>query len=196
MLNKYRWIIIALWLVSLTACAAPTAPVPTAAPAAATSVPALSTTTSPSTAATTAPTTAFTATSAAAASGAQVPNSCNDLVSLVGTYMGGVATTKSLGSPNHLSCEYANANASTIIVVNIGVGGTAANFAALKASSAQGGRTVTSVSGLGTEAFSVSKNNVPAGLSVLSANGLLYVVNSNLPIAQDQSLMEQLMKLP
>ena len=194
---KFRLLVFILGLVSLTACAAPAAPTATSAPVAATSVPTLSpTNTSPSTVATTAPTRAFTATSAAAASGAKVPNSCNDLVSLVGTYMGGVATTKSLGSPQHLSCEYANANASAIIVVNIGVGGTDANFAALKSTSAQGGRTVTSVSGLGTQAFSVSKNNVPAGLSVFSAQGLIYVVNSNLPIAQDQSLMEQLMKLP
>jgi hypothetical protein len=114
---------------------------------------------------------------------------------LVGAYTGGVATTKSLGSPQHLSCEFANASASAIVIVNIGVGGSAAAFDALRAASAQGGRTVTSISGLGASAFSVSKNNVPAGVSVLTAQGLVYVVTSNLPIAQDEALIEQLMKL-
>jgi hypothetical protein len=110
--------------------------------------------------------------------------------------MGGVATTKSLGVPQHLSCEFANANASTIIVVNIGVGGTAANFDTLRSTSGKGGRTVTSISGLGVSAFSVSKNDVPAGISVLTDQGLVYVVNSNISLAQDKSLIEQLMKLP
>ena len=103
--------------------------------------------------------------------------------------------TKSLGSPQHLSCEFANANASTIVIVNIGAGGTAAAFDALRATSAQGGRTVTSISGLGSSAFSVSKNNVPAGVSVLTTQGFVYVVESNLPIAQDEALIKQLMNL-
>jgi hypothetical protein len=114
---------------------------------------------------------------------------------LVGAYVGGVATTKALGSPQHLSCEFANANASTIIIVNIGVGGTAAAFDALRVTSAQGGRTVTPISGLGMSAFSVSKGNVPAGVAVLTAQGLVYDVNSNLPIAQDEALIKQLMAL-
>jgi hypothetical protein len=137
----------------------------------------------------------LTAAPAATNTGAQVPSSCSAIVSLVGAYTGGVATTKSLGSPQHLSCEFANANASNIVIVNIGVGGTVAAFDTLRATSAQGGRTVTSISGLGASAFSVSKNNVPAGVSVLTAQGLVYVVNSNLPIARDEALIEQLMKL-
>ena len=141
------------------------------------------------------PSSVFTATPGEAGTGAQVPSSCSAIVSLVGAYTGGVATTKSLGSPQHLSCEFANAKATVIVIVNIGVGGTAAAFDALRATSAQGGRTVTSISGLGASAFSVSKNNVPAGVSVLTAQGLVYVVNSNLPIAQDEALIEQLMKL-
>ena len=54
---------------------------------------------------------------------------------------------------------------------------------------------MTPISGLGSSAFSVSKNNVPAGVSVLTAQGLVYVVNSNLPIAQDEALIGQLMQL-
>jgi hypothetical protein len=168
------------------------APVPTAVPAAtkpaATSVP-------PSPGPSATPTSAVAATPAAAGAGAQVPSSCDAIASLVGAYMGGVATTRSLGRPQHLSCEFANSQATTIIIVNIGVGGTPAAFDALRATSAQGGRTVTPVSGLGVSAFSVSKNNVPAGVAVLTAQGLVYDVNSNLPIAQDEALIEQLMAL-
>ena len=210
MLSRFRLLILVLFLVSLTACAAPPAPsstsVPVATPVAsvATSVPVATTSvpiptltnTPPSTAAAGTPTSAPTAASGAAATGGQVPNACSDLVKLVGSYMGGVATTKSLGSPQHLSCEFANSNASTIIVVNIGVGGTVANFDALRTSSGKNGRTVTTISGLGASAFSVSKNGVPAGVSVLTDQGLVYVVNSNLPIDQDQALILQLMKLP
>jgi len=198
MLGKFRWVIIALCLVSLTACAAPAAPTATSVPVTATIAPINTPTSVPTTlAATVTPTIVSTAvTSGAAAGGATVPDSCNALESLIDPYIGGVATTKSLGVPQHLSCEFANADASTIIVVNIGVGGTPAAFDALRSSSAKDGRTVTEISGLGVSAFSVSKNNVPAGVSVLSDQGIVYVVNSNLPIAQDQSLIEQLMKLP
>lgn len=198
MLGKFRWLILSLWLVSLTACATPAAPTATSVPVAATSEPLSTLTSVPTTlAAAVTPTIVSTAvTSGAAAGGVTVPNSCKALESLIDTYMGGVATTKSLGVPQHLSCEFANTDASIIIVVNIGVGGTPAAFDALRSSSAKGGRTVTEISGLGVSAFSVSKNNVPAGVSVLTDQGLVYVVNSNLPIAQDQSLIEQLMKLP
>ena len=133
---------------------------------------------------------------AAASTGSQVPGSCDAIASLVGTYIGGVATTKSLGSPQHLSCEFMNTNASTIAIVNIGAGGTAAAFDNLRTISAQGGRTVTPISGLGTSAFSVSKNNVPAGVSVLTDQNFVYVVETNLPIAQDEALIRQLMNLP
>jgi hypothetical protein len=197
MLSKFRWLILILLLASLTSCATSASPTPITTAVAPTSGPTpIPTSTPPSTVAAVTPSSVFTATVAAAGTGAHVPNSCTALVSLVDTYIGGVATTKSLGSPQHLSCEFANANASNIIIVNIGVGGTATSFDALKSTSAKGGRTVTSITGLGTSAFSVSKNNVPAGISVLTAEGLVYVVNSNLSIAQDQSLIEQLMKLP
>jgi hypothetical protein len=115
---------------------------------------------------------------------------------LVGTYMGGVATTKSLGAPQHLSCEFANASASTIVIVNIGTGGTAAAFAVLQSTSAQGGRTVTPIDGLGASAFSVSKNGKTAGVSVLTDQNFVYVVESNLSLDQDEALIKQLMQLP
>jgi len=179
-----------------TTSSTPTA-APTAVPVATTREPKRNLTSIPPTAVTAGtPSSELTAASGAAGTGGKVPNSCNAIVSLVGAYMGGgVATTKSLGAPQHLSCEFANANASTIVIVNIGVGGTAAAFDTLRATSAQGGRTVTSISGLGSSAFSVSKNNVPAGVSVLTTQGFVYVVESNLPIAQDEALIKQLMKL-
>jgi hypothetical protein len=176
----------------LAACAPKTTPapkptaVPTVAPTAAPAATAVSAATAVATAA---------ATAGATGAGAKVPAACSDIVALVGTYMGGVASTKSLGTPQHLSCEFANSNASTIVIVNIGAGGTPAAFESLRTTSAQGGRTVTAISGLGTEAFSVSKGNVPAGVAVLTAQGLVYDVNSNLPIAKDEALIKDLMKL-
>lgn len=186
MLRRFRWLILILGLVTLTACAMLASPIPTSIPVAATSESTLLATSSVST-----------ATSAAtAAMGGQVPSSCSALESLVGAYIGGVATTQSLGSAQHLSCEYANAKASNIIIVDIGAGGTSASFDALRTSSAKGGRTVTAISGLGASAFSVSKNGIPAGVSVLTAQGFVYVVESNLSIDQDESLIKQLMLLP
>ncbi len=132
----------------------------------------------------------------AASASAQVPSSCNAIASTVGAYIGGVGTTKSLGSPQHLSCEFMNTSATTLAIVNIGAGGTTAAFDNLRTISAQGGRTVTPISGLGSSAFSVSKNNIPAGVSVLTDQGFVYVVESNLPIAQDEALIKQLMSLP
>ena len=195
--SRFRWLILTLWFLSLTACATPSVPKPTSVPVATTSEPTLTLTSLPPSAVVTeTPSSVFTATSGATGTGAQVPNSCSALESLVGSYIGGIATTKSLGSPQHLSCEFANANASTIVIVNIGVGGTVAAFDTLRSTSAKGGRTVTSISGLGASAFSVSKNGVPTGVSVLTAQGLVYVVESNLSIDRDESLIEQLMKLP
>ncbi len=202
MMRKFCWLIFALCLVSLTACASKAATNPPSVPAAATPVvknapPHAPTNTAAAAAPTEAATaaSAATATSGAAAAGGQVPGSCDDLVKLVGSYMGGVATTKSLGKPQHLSCEFANAAASTIIIVDIGVGGTPAAFDQLRATSALGGRTVTSIDGLGVSAFSVSKGGKTAGVSVLTAQGLVYVVESILSLDQDVALIKQLMAL-
>jgi len=183
MLRSLRSFTLILWLVALTACGSGAASTPTLASSAST-LPAQK------------PTSAVAANSGAAGAGGQVPGSCDDLVTLVGTYMGGVAMTKSLGTPQHLSCEFANANASTIIVINIGAGGTASAFDALRSTSAQGGRTVETIDGLGASAFSVAKNGKPAGISVLTDQGLLYDVNSNLSLDKDEALIKQLMNLP
>jgi hypothetical protein len=186
---------------TLLACAisSPLAPAPTSTPVAtapAATAPAATSAPASSVPAAT-PSSASTATAAVGAStGGQVPSSCGAIASIVGGYMGGVATTKSLvGAPQHLSCEFANAKATTLIVVNIGAGGTAAAFDTLRTISAKGGRTVTPINGLGVSAFSVSKGGVPAGVAVLTAQGFIYDVNSNLPIAQDQALIQQLMQL-
>lgn len=128
---------------------------------------------------------------------AQVPTSCSAIpASLIGHYTGGVATTKSLGSPpNGVSCEFANSTASKIVIVNIGQGGTAANFAALRAKSGQEGRTTTPISGLASSAFSISNGGKRGGVNVLTAQGLIFSVAANLPFAQDEALIQQLMKL-
>ncbi len=128
---------------------------------------------------------------------AEPPKSCSAIpVSLIGPYIGGVATTKSLGPPpNGVSCEFANSSASSIVVVNIGQGGTTSSFAALRAVSGQGGRTVAPISGLGSSAFSISQNGVPGGVDVLTAQGLVFSVAANLPLAQDEALIKQLMRL-
>jgi hypothetical protein len=126
---------------------------------------------------------------------AKVPSSCSAIpTSMIAPYIGGVAHTQSLGPPpNGVSCEFANASASKIVVVNIGGGATSAAFAALRTGAGQGGRTATSISGLGSSAFSISKNGVPGGVDVLTSQGLLFSVSSNLPLAQDEALIRQLM---
>ncbi len=174
MIGKRRKLLVTSAAVALTACGSPAASQPTSVIPGSTAVP---------------------ANSGATGAGGQVPNSCNDLVTVVGAYMGGVAKTNSLGSPQHLNCEFANASASTIIIVDIGAGGTPSAFDTLRTTSAQGGRTVKSIDGLGVSAFSVSKNGKPGGVSVLTAQGLVYVVESNLPLDKDEALIKQLMKL-
>src|SRR5712691_13311840 len=125
------------------------------------------------------------------------PTSCSAIpVTLISPYIGGVATTQSLAAPpQHVSCEFLNANASSIVIVNIGAGGTAANFATLRAGSGQGGRTTTSISDLGSSAFSISQNGVPGGVDVLTAQGLVFSVAARLSLAQDEALIRQLMTL-
>ena len=142
-------------------------------------------------------TSASSTSSSVATAATHVPASCSAIpTSLIGTYIGGVAHTMALAAaPGAVSCEFANASASTIAVVNIGKGNAAA-FATLQSASGQGGRTVTPISGLGTSAFSISKGGVPAGVAVLTADGTLYSVTANLPTAQTEAMISQLMKLP
>jgi len=197
--SRFRALFLIFCLVLITACALPAAPLPSSVPVVATATSEstlVPSSTPPSTATTAATRSAATTTPGTTGAVAKVPNSCSELEALVGPYIGGVATTKSLGSPQHLSCEFANAKASTIAIVDIGVGGTLASFNTLKSISAQGGRTVTPINGLGAVAFSVSKNGVTAGVSVLTTQGIVYVVESNLTLDQDEALIQQLMKLP
>jgi hypothetical protein len=135
------------------------------------------------------------ATSAPVVGAKNLPTSCAQIpVSLISSYTGGVATTQSLGKPPSVSCEFANATASTIVIVNIGQG-TAAEFATLKTTSAGGGRTITPINGLGVSAFSITKNGKPGGVDALSAQEVVFSVASNLPIARDVDLIKQLMNL-
>jgi hypothetical protein len=125
----------------------------------------------------------------------QLPGSCGEIpTSLIDPYIGGVANIQSLGAASHgVSCEFANADASKILVLTMGQGATAAAFAASEAIAAQGGRNVTPVSGLGASAFSISKGGVPAGMEVLSAQGQIFSVTANLSFDQDEALIKQLM---
>ena len=210
MFAKFRWLIISLCLVSLTACGAKATSKPKSKPLAATpvvstpvaltsvyvdtAIPSPPQAVAAATAAATAASTT-TAVSGSSSTGGKVPGSCDDLVKLVGSYIGGVATTKSLGAAGQFSCEYANTAATTIVVVNIGAGTTPAALDQLRTTSGQGGRTVTPINGLGASAFSVSKGDKTAGVSVLTAQGMLYVVESNLSLDQDVALIQQLMAL-
>lgn len=200
MIRKYRWLIPIVCLVLLPACGLSSGAKPTALPVAVTRVIIHIPTKAPaSTVVAAPPTSAATATSGsgAAGTGGKIPSTCDDLAKLVGSYIGGVATTKSLAAPTptHLSCEYFNAAATTIVILNIGAGATASAFDTLRTGSAQGGRTVTPIDGLGASAFSVSKGGVTSGVSVLTAQGMLYVVESSLTQDQDVALIKQLMAL-
>ena len=124
---------------------------------------------------------------------AVLPGSCDEVKSFVDPFVGGIATTKSLGAPvEGVSCEFANASASTIVVLNMGLA-TPDEFAALRSSSGGGGRTTTTVSGLGTTAFEVSKDGKPGGMTALSSNDVLVSVTADISFDQDRSLIEQLL---
>jgi hypothetical protein len=107
--------------------------------------------------------------------------------------VGGIAVTKPLlQKPNGVSCEFANGSATKIVIVNIGPG-TPAAFAVLKTKSGGQGRTTASVSGLGSEAFSTSNHGRPGGVAVLTSQGDVFAVIANMPFAQDEALLRQLM---
>ena len=135
-------------------------------------------------------------TSTTASGTAHVPASCTAIPkALISTYIGSVGMTQSLkAAAGSVSCEFANGNASKIVIVNIGKGGPSA-FATLRSISGAGGRTVTAINGLGTSAFSITRNGVPGGLVVLTPQGVLYSISANLPVAQDEALIQQLEKL-
>ena len=128
-----------------------------------------------------------------AVSGGALPSSCaGTLAGIVGPYVGGVSVSRSLASkPAGVSCEYANAGASRIVILNIGPG-NAAGLAILRQGSAGDGRTVASVGGLGGQAFSISRGGVPAGMVVLTSGGQLFSLTANLPFARDEALLKTL----
>jgi hypothetical protein len=125
-----------------------------------------------------------------------VPASCNAIPqSLITPYTGSSPRVLSLKASNGaVSCEFSNANASTIIVLNLGHGSQSA-YEILRAGSASGGRTVQAVSGLGSEAFSVSKLGKTAGLVTLTNQDVLVSLTTNLTLAQDEQLTRSLIAI-
>ena len=91
-----------------------------------------------------------------------------------------------------VSCEFAKANASTIVVLNIGLS-TPDEFAALRSAFGGGNRTTMTVSGLGTTAFEISNDGKPGGMAALSPNDVLVSVTANISFDQDRSLIQQLL---
>jgi hypothetical protein len=125
-----------------------------------------------------------------------VPASCDAIPqSLITPYTGSSPRVLSLkASSGAVSCEFSNANASTIIVLNLGHGSQAA-YEILRAGSASGGRTVQAVSGLGTEAFSVTNLGKTAGLATLTNQNILVSLTTNLTLAQDEQLTRSLIAI-
>ncbi len=154
---------------------------------------ATATTTATTTAATTG--SSPTATGSAVGTTALIPTSCAGIpLTLIGADIGGVAVTRSLGTAPSLSCEFANAGATHIIVVNLGAGG-AAQFAVLKAASAGGGRTITPIPGLGSSAFEISKAGVVRGVDALSARNVVVSVSADQPLPKTEAIVQQLVSL-
>ena len=124
---------------------------------------------------------------------AALPSSCAELKTTVNPYVGGVAVTKPLlQKSNGVSCEFANATATKLVIVNIGPG-TPAAFAVLKAKSGGQGRTTAAVSGLGAEAFSTSNHGKPGGVAVLTSQGDIFAVIAAQPFAREEALLRKLM---
>jgi hypothetical protein len=134
--------------------------------------------------------------SAPVVAAAHVPTSCSAIPeSVISHYTGGVASVRSLAQrPNQVSCEFVNASASSIVIINMGQG-NAAEFATARAASGGGGRTITSIGGLGSSAFSISRAGVTRGLEVITDQDLVIAVSATLPLAQDEALIKQLMAL-
>jgi hypothetical protein len=135
--------------------------------------------------------------SSGGAGNATVPTSCAQVpLTLIQQYLPGASLAASLGPVAHgVSCEFIGGGGSSVIILNIGSGGTATQFATLRTTSGGGGRTTTDVSGLGVSAFSISKNGKVAGVDAISSTGVVFSVGSTLTLAQDEQLITQLMAL-
>ena len=130
--------------------------------------------------------------SAASGGSGTVPASCDSLLVTVSFYTGSISGTQSLGKPDHLSCEFQYDGGKGLVIVNIGAGGTQAAFDTLKSGTAAKGETVTDVPNLGIAAFAVSKKGKAAGVTALSSDGILIVVESTLLEGQDVELVSDL----
>ncbi len=132
----------------------------------------------------------------ASAATQKIPSSCSGLPStLLGADLGGVSTAKDLKvEAGALSCQFANADATKQVILNLGPISAAA-YSALQSSSAAGGRTVSTVPDLGTSAFAVSSGGVTGGVTAKSAAGNVYSINSNLTQDQDVALIKQWLAL-
>ena len=150
----------------------------------------------PTSASSTHATTTATPTAAATSAGAAtVPTSCASIpTALISGYVGSITSVTPLGHPGQVSCEFFSAGAKSVVIVNIGRASPAL-FAVARAGAAGGGRTITPVSGLGTQAFSISKGGLVRGMEALSGADVLYAVTTTLTQAQDESLITQLMQL-
>jgi hypothetical protein len=129
----------------------------------------------------------------AAASGGTLPSSCDQLKSIVGSYIGGVGRTQALvQKTNHVSCEFFNSAATKGAILNVGAS-TPSALTELEAKTRGPGRTTAPVSGLGVKAFSTTNQGKPAGMAVLTSGNALFVVTANLSFAQDEAMLKQLM---
>jgi hypothetical protein len=128
---------------------------------------------------------------------ASVPSSCAQVpIALIRQYLPGATLAQSLGPvARGVSCEFVGSSAASILILNVGSGGTAAAFTALRTGSGGGGRTTTDVTGLGASAFSISKNGKVAGVDAITSQGVVISVGSTLTLAQDEQLIAQLIAL-
>jgi hypothetical protein len=118
-----------------------------------------------------------------------IPIECSALPSTqLAADLGGIATTKQL-STTHMSCEFANANATKLLILNLGPS-SPSDLAVLKTGSGAGGRTTTDISGLGSAAFSVSSHGLVTGLAAMSSTNVMYSITSNLGLAENEALIK------
>jgi hypothetical protein len=130
------------------------------------------------------------------AAAGKVPTSCSAIpTSVITPLIGTITVTRQISATSHsVSCEFL-ASLTAVLILNIGAGGTPANFAVLERSSGSGGRTTAPVSGLGSAAFSISKGGVPGGMGAISSSGVIFAVTARNSFAQDEALIKQLMAL-
>jgi hypothetical protein len=140
------------------------------------------------------PTAASTAASPAAAG--QVPTSCSAIpTSVITPLIATITVTRQISATSHsVSCEFL-ASLTAVLILNVGAGGTPANFAVFERISGSGGRTTASVPGLGSAAFSISKGGVPGGMGAISSSGVIFAVTARNSFAMDEALIKVLMAL-